>query len=326
MTVTKADRAHRVVTVTPNCAVDRTVGVANFAAGVTAKAKLLHVAPAGKGVNVSRTLSALGIASTATGIVGRDCADMFVEDLVAARVASRFVAVDAPTRVNTTILDVKAGAETHLRESGPKVGPQAAADLRDVTGRLARRARYVAICGSLPPGFLRRHFRDLVCAARDAGARVVVDAEGDLLKGLRRSRVFMIAPNVAELSELAGTKLASRKSIVAAITQELRFFDRLLVSWGARGAFFADDRGIFHAGLDLDVPARNTVGCGDALLAAFLAAQLRNMDGRDALADAVAVAASAARTATAGAVHQRALKQYRARIAGCSQSLNGEKG
>jgi len=317
MTVTKADRAHRVVTVTPNCAVDRTVGVANFAAGVTAKAKLLHVAPAGKGVNVSRTLSALGIASTATGIVGRDCADMFVEDLVAARVASRFVAVDAPTRVNTTILDVKAGAETHLRESGPKVGPQAAADLRDVTGRLARRARYVAICGSLPPGFLRRHFRDLVCAARDAGARVVVDAEGDLLKGLRRSRVFMIAPNVAELSELAGTKLASRKSIVAAITQELRFFDRLLVSWGARGA---------HAGLDLDVPARNTVGCGDALLAAFLAAQLRNMDGRDALADAVAVAAAAARTATAGAVHQRALKQYRAGIAGWSQSVNGEKG
>lgn len=324
MTAAKAGGAHRIVTVTPNCAVDRTVSVADFAVGVTAKAKVLHRAGAGKGVNVSRTLSALGIASTATGIVGRDCADMFADDLARSGVAARFVVVDTPTRISTTILDAGAGTETHLREIGARIDAQAAATLRDVTAGLARRARYVAICGSLPPGLRRRDLVELVCAARDAGARVVVDAEGDLLKGLRRSRVFMIAPNVAELAQLAGRRLTSRKSIVAAIARELRFFDHLLVSWGARGAFFGGARGIHHARVDADVPVRNTVGCGDALLAAFLAARLRKIDEADALADAVAVAAAAARTDTAGTLDRHAIKQYRARIVRWGQSLNSE--
>lgn len=314
MTDAKARCAHRIVTVTPNCAVDRTVGVNGFAVGVTAKARVLHRVAAGKGVNVSRTLSALGIASTATGIVGRDCAGMFSEELARLDVVARLVAVDAPTRINTTILDVDAGTETHLRESGPKVDAQAGEKLRDATARLARRARVVAVCGSLSPGYRRRDFKDLIHAARDAGARVVVDAEGDLLKGLRRSGVFLIAPNTAELAQMAGTKLTSQKSIVGAIARELGSFDNLLVSWGARGAFFAGVRGIFRAWLDRDVPVRNTVGCGDALLAGFLSARLRGMDEPDALADAVAVAAAAAGTATAGALHQRALRQYRSHV------------
>ena len=302
------------VTVTPNCAVDRTVVAPGFRVGRHVKATVVGRTAAGKGVNVSGVLSALGVSSTATGMVGADCLEMFQSRLEACGGRSEFVAVDAPTRISTTILDPLAGTDTHLRECGPRVRPETVRALEEVTVRLARRARFVAICGSLPPGYSLRALVGLAAAAGDAGARVAVDAEGRVLRRLRRRNVFLAAPNVLELSQLVGSKLSSEKAVLTAIRRERGAFRNLLVSWGVRGAFLGCPEGVFRARLDVHVDARNTVGCGDALLAGYLAALLRNMAPMRALQEAVAVAGAAARTPTAGTLHLTALRQYRAKV------------
>ena len=68
-------RAAQIITVTPNCVVDRTIGVRNLQIGDTAVARVMSRVGAGKGVNVSRALAALAVQSVATGIVGSDCVD-----------------------------------------------------------------------------------------------------------------------------------------------------------------------------------------------------------------------------------------------------------
>ena len=305
--------ASPLVTVTPNCVVDRTVAAPGFRVGAHVKATVVERVTAGKGVNVSGVLAALGVPSTGTGIVGADCLEMFESRLGACGCRTDFVAVDAPTRMNTTILDPLGRTDTHLREAGPRVRPDTVRALEEVTARLARRAAFVAVCGSLPPGYTLRALADLVAAAGRT-ARVAVDAEGRVLRRVRRMNVFLAAPNVLELSQLVGGTLSSRKAVVSAIRQELAFFPNLLVSWGARGAFLGCRDGVFHARLDVDVDARNTVGCGDALLAGYLAGLVRNMEPARALQEAVAVAGAAARTPTAGTLHLTALKQYRTKV------------
>ncbi|MFH0964054.1 MAG: hexose kinase [Planctomycetota bacterium] len=290
----------RVMTITPNCAVDRTLSVSAFAPGRTCKATLLSRSPAGKGVNVSKVLARLGVPSIAAGFVGSCDARTYRDDLDALGVTSAFIPVPAPTRTNTTVIDPSRSTITHLREEGAPVARAALAALCSLVRDRARSCDFVVLCGSLPPGFPLTTLRKIVRAARSAGSRVVVDLEGHLLRALRNERLFLASPNVHELSDLAGRPLRSAAAIAAAAIEQRRYFESLLVSWGSRGAFLATGRDVLSARFAGRVRVRNTVGCGDALLAGLLAALLADASPSDALANAVAVATAAAATLTAG--------------------------
>lgn len=60
----------RVITVTLNPAVDRTIFIDGFAAGGIFLKGKEQVTPGGKGINVSRALHILGVENLATGILG----------------------------------------------------------------------------------------------------------------------------------------------------------------------------------------------------------------------------------------------------------------
>ncbi|MHC4503498.1 MAG: PfkB family carbohydrate kinase, partial [Planctomycetota bacterium] len=111
-----------ILTVTPNPSMDRTVEVPGFDAGGTFGARLVSLRPAGKGVNVSRCLAALGTGSTATGLVGRDAASEFRSDLARAGIETAFVETASRVRACTTVIDPRPElaepAVTHVRERG----------------------------------------------------------------------------------------------------------------------------------------------------------------------------------------------------------------
>lgn len=278
-----------VITVTPNTSVDRTLEVPGLALGGHLQGRLVRLQPGGKGVNVSRCLAALGVPSVVTGFVGAREQALFRESFAASAAAVDLVPVAAPTRTCTTLLDPERGTDTHIREPGAAVSPDELAALHAKLAALAGPDALVVFCGSLPPGMAGEHLAALLAACRARGAQVAADLHGAALAEALRARPLLVKPNVEELGECLGRDLAGagEAELLAAARSLLDRVDTVLLTRGRRGALAA--RAAQALACVAAIPhARNTVGCGDAFLAGYLAGLARGA----ALADALRLAAA----------------------------------
>jgi 1-phosphofructokinase len=278
-----------VVTVTPNPSLDRTLEVPTLTRGGMLRAHADHLDPGGKGVNVSRALVANGHRSRAVlplgGFEGEQLASL-LQDLGIE--VARVPVADA-IRSNVTVVESD-GTVTKLNAPGPSLIDSEVEALLQLSVVAAAGARWVAACGSLPPGAPDDLYSSLVTAVRGAGALVAVDTSGAALGRVLDSGPDLLKPNEDELAEVVGVVLEKFGDVMAG-ADKLRSYGvrTVLVSLGSSGAVLVDDAGAIHAESPAVVP-RSTVGAGDALLAGFLAA---GGEGPEALAEGVAWAAAA---------------------------------
>ena len=313
-----------VVTVTLNPAVDRTLEVSGFEPGGVYRGRLRAYRASGKGVNVSAVLSALGRPSVALGFVGLHEQSFFRASLHPALVDCRLSAVPGVTRHHTTIIDPVRRTETHLREEGFEVGETFVRELRRSIGSVLRGDDFCIFSGSLPPGIDPGRFAGLVRSCAQVGARVVVDGEGEVLAavlagGAARPRLELIKPNVVELGQLVGRSLRTVGQVLAAArglcaSPPARSAPRLksvLVSWGERGAYLVTAAGAWRARAILP-PERvvNSVGCGDSLLAGFVAGLNDGLPVEGCLRLGAACAAADALTYAGGDVDPNLVNQF----------------
>jgi 1-phosphofructokinase family hexose kinase len=206
-----------------------------------------------------------------------------------------FFELPGRTRENVTIVDH--GQETHIRDVGLEVDGRNLERLKKKLGLMSRPGNVVIFSGSLPPGITPEDFRQLVTMVIAAGARVAVDTSGKALEQVAGLALWLIKPNVQELAELAGRELATLPEQLLAAQEQTTYAETVLFTHGADGAFLFNARGSLYA--RVAVPRDrvvSTVGCGDALLAAFVAASARGDKDRAALREAVACASASACT------------------------------
>ncbi|MCH7814055.1 MAG: 1-phosphofructokinase family hexose kinase [Planctomycetes bacterium] len=284
-----------VVTVTLNPAIDRVIEVPGLKLGGHLSGRQRSRTPAGKGVNVSRTLAQLGHPSIATGFVGRDRLTEYEADLPVPQVQPQFLGIDGAMRENVTLVDRQTHTETHIRDRGPDV---AEADLERMAKKLnllARADRVMVLAGSLPPGMSVEQFARLVNICRQASARVALDVPGEVLAAVGDGPLWVIKPNLEELSVLLGRPIDDDEQIIAAGRELSRRIHVVMVSRGSAGGYVFVRESALIGQVDLDSrQVVSTVGCGDALLAGFIAAQLEGRDVADSYRYALAVASAAA--------------------------------
>ena len=288
-----------IVTVTLNTSMDRTVEVPGFAVGGTLKGRVLRRQPAGKGINVSRCLAELGHRSIASGFVGRGELAAFIESLEPLDVTDRLVGVEGRTRDNTTYLDPIGGTETHVREEGFHIDEDDLKRLDDVLAAIVRSGDTAVFAGSVPPGAPASSLAELAGACRKRGARVVIDGSGESYRRAVSAGAHLIKPNLSELADLTGQEVVSTTDAVAAARTLLGRVGIVVASMGQDGAVCVAPDGAWHAQCPLAEVAQ-TVGCGDALLAGFLAGTERALPLPECLSLAVACGAAAARCTIAG--------------------------
>jgi 1-phosphofructokinase family hexose kinase len=284
--------------------VDRVLEVPDFRIGVHAKAQVKQLQPSGKGVNVARGLARLGVDALAAGFVGRDQAQTYVDSLAEDGVESVLCTVAGRTRMNTTILDPVGHTTTHLREPGFEVGPDDLARLRGVLGeRLSgHEGAVVAFSGSVPPGMTPADFADLLLACHEAGARLVVDANGPPLDAaIATGIVDTLKPNLIELGECLGRDVSPEDAPTAA-AELLGRVHTVLLTLGADGAWLVREGLAVGSRCRLrDDEVCNVVGCGDAFLVGWLRAEGAGAPPEESLRWAVAAGAACATTeATVG--------------------------
>ncbi|MDS0292796.1 1-phosphofructokinase family hexose kinase [Halogeometricum sp. S3BR5-2] len=267
-----------------NPAVDHTVTVDEpLRTGAVARTDDAKFDAGGKGINVSKYLTALDVDAPATGFLGGPFGRMIRERLDADGVPNDFVAIGDRTRLNTTVLGPE--GEYKINHNGPTVD---GGEISDLVGRVRERdPDRLVVAGSLPKG-VGTDAVDELAAAGDW--ETAVDTGGASLTELD-AEYLVCKPNREELAVATDMPVETTADCAAA-AQSLRErgFRFVVASLGPDGALLAAESGTYHAAA-VPVDVVDTVGAGDALLSGFLAGLARGEDERTALRTGVTVAA-----------------------------------
>ena len=290
-----------IYTVTLNPALDKTVEVPGFALDAVNRAAAVRRDAGGKGINVAKTVRALGGECGAFCILGGAAGEDIRAETERLGIPVTACAAAGETRTNIKIVDRMRHTNTDLNEPGTPVPPQTLAQLYGLLRGAATPGDIVVLAGSLPPGAPAALYRDWAAGLAAAGVRVFLDAEGGALRCGLEARPYFVKPNRAELEALCGRPLpAAADAAAEAKALHAAGVRRVLVSLGGEGAGLACDgpgQGVLWAH-GVTVPVSSRVGAGDTVVAAFACGEAAGLPAAETLR--LAVAASAAAVALPG--------------------------
>jgi 1-phosphofructokinase family hexose kinase len=297
-----------IITVTLNAAIDKSLSVPNFRLGRRHRTVEQRTIAGGKGVNIARTLKALGQPVIATGFAGGATGTHIVEQLTEESILNDFVRIREESRTNTSVLDPTNGQQTEINERGPSVSEREVELFRDKLLYLARGAAIVVFAGSLPPGVEPDIYASLIGELEGMDVTTVIDTDGDPLRHAVRAEPDVVSPNMLEAEELVGHEFAgeAERSLVV----------REIAALGAREAIMTLPDGCFaqvlidgqprlkRARIEPREPIAKS-GSGDAFLAGYLAARYEGRAPDQCLRFGVACGAESTGRLGAGLIDPR---------------------
>jgi 6-phosphofructokinase 2 len=152
---------------------------------------------------------------------------------------------------------------TELTETEWKKCLQVVEEMKDI--------EFIIASGSLPPGVPVTIYAALAKIAKAKKAKFIVDTSGAALKHAAEEGVYMLKPNLGELSYLAGKKEiqpSEVKNIAAGIIANGKC-EVMVVSMGAAGAMLVTDE-IAEVFTPPAVERKSTVGAGDSMVAGIV--------------------------------------------------------
>jgi tagatose 6-phosphate kinase len=290
-------------------------------AGVN-RPRAVDTRPGGKGLNVARTLLALGSEVLVLGLAGGATGDAVTSGLTALGVPSELTAIAGETRRTFAVLDQARGTCALFNEAGPPIMAAEWQEFLFSFEQSVARSRAVVLSGSLPPGLPADTYATLIRMARGArraGVPVVLDAHGEALRLGAAAGPALVKPNLDELEDLAGQPLSlagtgTGPPTVAAAAADLRAAGAgsVVVSLGPAGLRAVTADGGWQA-VPPAVEAANPTGAGDAVVAALTRGLVTGQPWPDRLRDAAALGTAAALAPVAG---EFAPADYRRVLAG----------
>ena len=281
----------------------------------------VHARPGGKGVNVARTLHALGTEVLLLGLAGGPTGSGLEAALHELGVPAAFTRIAGDSRRTFTVVDGR-GPVALFNEPGPEISAAESAEFRAQYRRslddAARKgAAAVVLSGSLPPGLPADAYATLIDAARAAGVPAVLDTSGAALRHGIAAGPAIVKPNRDELTELTvgddqdggrlgtlecaktPTVVPAREVAAAAASLRLAGAESVVVSLGAAGLLAETPDGCWQA-RPAAVVTGNATGAGDAVTAALAHGLLLGRPWPERLAHAVALGAATVAAPVAG--------------------------
>lgn len=258
-----------IITVTMNPAIDKTVDLENMVHGGLNRVKNVIIDAGGKGINVSKTIKELGGETIATGFVGGSGGIQIQKVLQELGIKSDFVEIKNEIRTNLKVVETN-GNVTEFNEPGPIVSEEELEALtQKLLGYADEKALFV-LAGSIPNGIAKTIYQTLTQKLREKGAKVFVDADGELFIHSLKASPDIIKPNRHELEEYFHKDYRVDEAELISMGQSLleSGVGMIAISLGQMGALFmSKDQVLRCPGLKVD--AHSTVGAGDAMVAAL---------------------------------------------------------
>ncbi len=297
-----------IITVTLNAAIDKSLVVPNFRLGRRHRTVEQRTMAGGKGVNIARTLKALGQPVIATGFTGGATGTHIVEQLTEESILNDFVRIREESRTNTSVLDPTTGEQTEINERGPAVSEREVELFRDKLVYLAKGAAIVVFAGSLPRGVDPDLYGSLIRDLERLDVITMVDTDGEPLRQAVRAEPDVVSPNVLEAEELVGHEFSSEDERLAAVSEIVALGPREAIMTLADGCvalvLVDGQRRVKRARLEPREPIAKR-GSGDAFLAGYVAARYEGRASDQCLRFAVACGAESTARLGAGMIDAR---------------------
>lgn len=277
-------------TVTLNPCLDYVVNVPDFRSGCVNRAEQERIVPGGKGINVSYVFDILKQDTLALGLVGGFTGVEIERLMTMDHIQHDFVHIEnGNSRIDVQMIN---GVESSINGVGPEITNRDIDALCDKLQQL-QDGDTLVLSGSVPLGARDTVYSDILRSVEQKDIYIVVDAKGPLLLNTLKYKPFLIKPNRQEMMDIFYVKPGSMEDIIRyAKSMQDMGARNVLVSLGSDGAVLITENGEIYSHSAMQGKVYNTVGCGDSMLAGFIAGYHQNHDFVEAFQLSIAAASA----------------------------------
>jgi 6-phosphofructokinase 2 len=284
----------RIVTFTPNPAIDMSTSVERIMPNHKLRCSAARCDPGGGGINVARVVKRLGGEVTAIYPCGGATGQLLSRLVQLEGIASHTSEISGETRENLSVHENMSGKQFRFVLPGPQVDEPEWRACLDILITHSGRHDFMVASGSLPPGAPPDFYARACRIAKACDAKFVLDTSGPALNAALREGVYLIKPNLRELSEAVGERLDDEAAWVRATVGLVtsRRAEIVALTLGNRGALLADRDRLLRAE-PLAIGPVSSVGAGDSFLGAMVWGLTAGLDLEQAFRLGVAAGSSA---------------------------------
>jgi 6-phosphofructokinase 2 len=259
-----------ILTITFSPCIDKSTSVSGLIPEKKMRCSAPVLEPGGGGINVARAIKKLGGDATAIYPAGGYSGKYFIKLMADEGVTSVIIETENEARENIIVLDESSNCQFRFGMPGTELKMKECQQILNIT-RAMKDVEFIVASGSLPPGVPADIFARIAIFAKSMKAKFIVDTSSEALKLAVREGIYLLKPNLGELSSLVGTTYLQPAEAGAAAKQiiEKGKCEVVVVSMGAAGAMLVT-KDILENFLPPPVKIKSTVGAGDSMVAGIV--------------------------------------------------------
>ena len=283
----------KIITITFSPCIDKSTSIPALVPEKKLRCSAPKLEPGGGGINVARAIKKLEGEAIAIYPTGGYTGKHFNALLANEEVPAIIIESKNETRENIVVLDESTNQQYRFGMPGTELLEREWRQCLDKIEQI-NDVEFVVASGSLPPGVPLDIYARLAVITKKKNAKLIVDTSGDALKHAAEEGVYLLKPNLGELSSLMDMEKINEKKIdeVAQIVIQKGFCELLVISMGEKGAMLVTKNEI-HKVIPPSVRRKSTVGAGDSMVAGIVLALSQGKTLRTALQYGVACGTAA---------------------------------
>ena len=287
----------KIITITLNPAFDLHYYMDRFEKNKENYVKDIVCDAGGKGVNISRALTVMGVPNTAYMILGKENGVQFEESLKKDGMCCVPLYVEGRVRENIT-LHPKDDRETRISLDNFSINKAILDELYSLLKDTVTEGTVVSFSGRIPKGIVKDDVIEFLCRLKSCGARLVVDSNSFGKDDLVKIRPYFIKPNDEEIVAFLGRELESASDAARCACEFVKsgLSEQVMISLGKLGSSWSDGKRCVTVSVPALEQPLSTIGAGDSTVAGFIAATAAKLDTGTILRCAAAFGTAACMT------------------------------
>lgn len=285
----------KIITLTLNPAFDLHCDAPNFQPYHENLAHVTSNEAGGKGVNISRALTACGVENTALVVLGDENGDLFRRALQNDQISFCEIPVTGRIRENIT-LHTPSAPETRISFPGFAAQDELIDRVEHQLRSMLSNGDILTLTGRNPEGVSMDRVKSMLIGLQKAGVKIVLDSRSFTKQDVIDVRPWLIKPNEEEIASYAEIPVENFNDARQAAEMLRRTgIENVMISLGGKGALLCCESGCYAVPAP-KINVRSTVGAGDSSIGGFCAAAKAGLDFPDMLRYAVAFGSAACMT------------------------------